>query len=107
MKKFNVGMLGLLAIPLAGLGIVGSVAFAQSNAPTTTTATPTVQTVQQTTADKEVPDAQEVGDKADGQNEQVDQADDQNQVGDKDTDTGATKGDGDGETNDDGATAGK
>ena len=71
MKKFNLGMLGLLAIPLAGLGIVGSVAFAQSNTPTTT---PAAQTVQQVTTDKEVPDAQEIGNQAEGQNEQVDQA---------------------------------
>lgn len=101
----NVGMVGLLGIPLALLGVVGSVAFAQSNAQPTTT--PTAQIVQQVTADKEVPDNQELGDKAEGQNEQLDQADDQNQVGDKDTQTGTTASDGDGETNDDGATAGK
>ena len=98
----NIGMLGLLGIPLAILGVVGSVALAQSNAQPTVT--PTVQTAQQVTADKEVPDSQEIGDKAEGQNEQIDQADDQNQVGDKDTQANATASDGDGETNDDGAT---
>jgi hypothetical protein len=101
----NKGLLGLLAIPLAGLGIVGSVAFAQTNTQPTTT--PPVQTVQQVTANKEVPDAQEVGETADDQNGQLDQADNQNEVGNTDAQGSTTVSDGDGETNDDGGTVGK
>ncbi len=99
-KSFNKGLLGLIAIPVAVVGIVGSVAFAQTTAQTTTT-TPieSAQTATQAAdADKEVPDSQEVK----GQDEQgadVETADD----GNKAVDHGSTKaGDGDGETNDDG-----
>ena len=69
-KKFNPGYLGLLAIPLAGLGIVGSVAFASTTPPTST------QTLQQAPATVDAPEANdtpdtigdtEVGEKADGQ----------------------------------------
>ncbi len=45
--KSKIGYLGLLGIPLAMLGIVGSVAFAQTTPPTTST-TPPAQ-VEQTT----------------------------------------------------------
>lgn len=74
-KKFNPGYLGLLAIPLAGLGIVGSVAFA-SPKPAQTAPT-AVQTTHQATAAVDAPEANdtpdavgdtgtEVGEKADG-----------------------------------------
>ena len=53
----NKGYLGLLGIPIAVLGIVGSVAFAQSNTPQSTPAT--AQTERQEPADKEVADQTE------------------------------------------------
>ncbi len=59
----NKSYLALLAIPLAGLGIVGSVAFAQSNTPTPVQAQ--AQEIQtglpdgKEEMDREVPDAQE------------------------------------------------
>ena len=54
----NTKYLGLLAIPLAALGIVGSVAFAQSTAvQTTTTPAPSVQQATSEVADEnEAPD---------------------------------------------------
>ena len=55
----NKSLLALLAIPLAGLGIVGSVAFAQSNVPTSQpTQTETVNQ-REVDSDTEIPDAQE------------------------------------------------
>ena len=87
--KDKVGYLGLLGIPLAALGIVGSVAFAQTNVPQSVPAP--VPVVQQTAPDTEIADKNEVSDQPDAQNEQADAAD-ANDV----PDTGA----GDTETND-------
>jgi hypothetical protein len=89
-------LIGLSALSLAGLGVVGSVIFAQNSLQPTTSAP--VETVQKTTVadDKETPDSQELSDEADGPNDQADTDNVQDQVGDKGND---------GETNDDGAAA--
>ncbi len=52
----NKGYLGLLGIPIALLGVVGSVAFAQTNTPQSPSS---VQSAQQAPADKEVADRDE------------------------------------------------
>ena len=101
----NKSYLGLLGIPLAVLGIVGSVAFAQS-APQA--ATPTVvQNVTQTSGDKEVPDKEEANDQSDVSGNEIDTPDSPGQDTDQETNDGADTGNADGETNDDGAPAAK
>lgn len=56
----NKSYLALLAIPLAGLGIVGSVALAASNAPTSYQSAQTaVVNQREADSDNEIPDAQE------------------------------------------------
>ena len=73
----NIKYLGLLGIPLATLGIVGSVAFAQTNAlQTTATPPPSVQQAAPEVADQN--EAQEQADSTES-NTQEDQADDANE----------------------------
>ena len=100
MKQNITGVIGLLAIPLAALGIVGSVAFAQSGVPVAPT--PVAQHMVITT---DAVDTPELGDVADSPNEQVGESDKQDTAGDTETQDDATGNDG--ETNDDGAATGK
>lgn len=55
----NKSLLALLAIPLAGLGVVGSVALAASNTPATHSMQTPVSDQREADSDKEVPDAEE------------------------------------------------